>query len=185
MLDSLFEDIEPAFSSVCDKGEQLSVYLDGELALEQQSDLFAHLSTCNACRETMDAVLHFRRLSRQETLQVPASVDEAFFKRLAEQKNKADKLKVERAVDRAPLWKLQKPVSLGAAILATALVFVVGLLVPGQHQTVEAASFVSGEQEFVEFPEMEFMHEKTIYVFYPGLEVEASQAEEALAGDHL
>jgi len=185
MLDSLFEDIDPSFSSVCEKGEQLSVYLDGELPLEDQAELFAHLATCNACRETMDAVLHFRRISRQETLLVPASVDEDFFQRLAEHKNKTDKLKVERAVDRSPLWRLQKPVSLGAAILATALVFVVGLLAPAQTQTVEAALFVSGEQEFVEFPEMEFMHEKTIYVFYPGLEVEASQAEEALANEHL
>lgn len=177
MIDPLFDNILPLASEFCDQEENLTLYLDGELPFDAQAELFAHLAFCSACREAMDATLHFRRLSRQESMPVPVSVDEAFFKRLAEQKNRSDKLKVERAVDRSPLWRMKKPVSLGAAIVATVLIFTVGLLVPAEHQVVEAAALVSAEQEFVEFPEMDYLREKTVYVFYPGLEVEATQSD--------
>ena len=158
--------------------EKLNLYVDGELGLEQQAPLFSHLAVCAQCRQQLDSVLHFRRLSRQETISVPPGVDDVFLKRLQKQKGLGNQ--IDRAADRRPLWQSKRTVSLRGGIILAASIFIAGLLYP--TSTVSdplTRGIVIGQDESVEFTDSELMEGKrnTVYVFYPGLTVEASHIE--------
>ncbi len=166
--------------------EALNLYVDGELPLDQQAALFGHLAACPACRRTLDSVLSFRRWSRQEPLGVPPALDDAFFKRLAE--HKARHTRIDRAADRRPLWQAQAPVTLRAGLTIAIVVFLLGLFVPSNLQPVPARFAVIGEEELVELPAVaasEPGRVEPLYVFYPGLTIEASKTEEPAPGESL
>jgi anti-sigma factor RsiW len=151
--------------------EELNLFLDGELPLERQGELYAHLSRNIEARSFMDQVLLFRRMSRQEYLEVPPAVDESFFAKLDALKSSGER--VDRFLEREPLWNSRKPVSLRAAIAAVVAVFMVGWLLPlagDEGQT----SFIAQEEERVLFdmPQTRVM-QSYIYVFEPGLTIEA------------
>ena len=156
--------------------EALTLYVDGELALEEQPALFAHLATCAACRRTLAGVLEFRRLSRQETIAVPPAVDDAILGRLAKRKTALER--VDRAADRRPLWQARAPVSLRAAAVVALVVFCLGLLLPHPATPPPPSpptSEVTVEEERVRFQERVRVAE-AVYVIYPGLTIEAFKA---------
>ena len=163
-------------SCIGEMEEALNCYVDGELAFQRQAALFAHLSRCEHCRRTLDALMHFRRIGRQEHLDVPPAADDAFFKRLA--RHKATSARVDRVADRRPLWQRRTPVSLGAAVAVAVLLFVTGVLVPVQEVVYRVQPIIEGQQERVEFAEPVRYRHEMVYVFYPGLTVEAVKAEE-------
>ncbi len=155
--------------------EALNLYLDGELSAEMQPLLFAHLSACDTCRRRFDAVLRFRQMSRQEYLVVPPSVDDAFFEKLAQHRTMS--LRVDRAADRRPLWNLRAPVTLRSALLVAIVLFFIGVMLPGSTTPENASSGkVMGEEERVEFADLELTPRRleAVYVFYPGLTIEAN-----------
>ena len=156
--------------------EALTLYVDGELAFEHQPALFAHLVECAHCRHVLDGVMKFRRISRLEHLSVPASVDDAFFKRLDQ--HKAGSRRVDRAAERKPLWQARTPVSLRLGMMAAGVIFLLGLFIPLRAAEDNRVYQVAGEEERVEFPEPVRLHREAVYVFYPGVTVEASKAEE-------
>lgn len=163
--------------------EALHSFIDGELPVVDQSTLFGHLAGCESCRQELEGVMKFRRMSRVETLTVPPSIDAALFKRL--QKHKAIMKKIDRAADRRPLWNTRTAVSLRAMVITAMLVFLTGLLFPGNHEISNSAGhvhepvygaygIVTGADEFIEFADLDIRSStSTIYVFYPGLTVEA------------
>jgi anti-sigma factor RsiW len=151
----------------------LNHYVDGELPFQEQPALFAHLSTCAACRRTLEAVLAFRRMSRQEPLAVPPAADDAVFRRLDQVKQRTER--VDREAERRCLWTARAPISLGAAAMVAVVLFVVGLLVPMQLDEVDPSAFVSTDMERVE---VEPAPAQAVYVFYPGLTVEATKLED-------
>ena len=156
--------------------EALNLYVDGELPLEAQPALFAHLARCEGCRHALAGVLEFRRLSRQEPIAVPPAADDAIMGRLAKRKSALER--VDRAADRRPLWQARAPVSLRAAAAVALVVFCLGLLIP--HRAAPPApptSEVQGEEERVRFQEQERVRvAEAVYVIYPGLTIEAFKA---------
>ena len=108
--------------------EDLNLFLDGELPFQKQSDLYAHLAESPSSRSFMDMVMLFRRMSRQECIELPPVADERFFQRLAEVK--ASNERFDRVEDRKPLWNTRRLVSVRTAIAAAVVIFTVGLLVP-------------------------------------------------------
>jgi anti-sigma factor RsiW len=158
--------------------ERVQLYLDGEMPFSEQPALFAHLAVCDACRRTMDGVLTFRRMSRQEFLHVPPAADDVFFERLAQLKQRSDR--VDRAAERRPLWHARRAVSLRSAVLTAIVVFMVGVFLPANTPEESAAVFVEIEEELVEFPAFQFpFREPTaVYVFYPGLTIEAPKSDD-------
>lgn len=152
--------------------EELNLFLDGELPLERQSDLYAHLAETPESRSFMDMVMLFRRMSRQEFIELPPAADERFFERLAEVK--ASNERFDRVEDRKPLWNTRKPVSVRTAIAAVVVVFTVGLMLPysADNETI----FIAQEEERVYFdmPQTRVM-QSYIYVYEPGLTIEAEQ----------
>ncbi len=154
--------------------DALHQYLDGELSFARQPDLFAHLSDCCECRRMMESVMHFRRMSRQEYLALPPSADEAFFERLAHQKERG--ARVDRESDRRPLWDSSRAITLRSALFMAAAVFLIGLLVPMPSRTDYGAPLIQLEVERVKFNPVRFRsQESVIYYWYPGLEVIADR----------
>lgn len=151
----------------------LNEYVDGELPMEAQPRLFAHLATCAPCRRTLEAVLAFRRMSRQEPLAVPPAADDAVFRRLDHVKQRTER--AGRNAQQRSLWTAPTPLSLGAAAMVAAVLFVVGLLLPMQLEEPPSAPLVSAGMERVEF---DSTPAEAVYVFYPGLTVEATKLDE-------
>ena len=151
--------------------EELNLFLDGELPLERQGGLYAHLSEDREAQAFMDHVLLFRRMSRQEFLEVPPAVDESFFARLDALKSSGER--VDRFLEREPLWNSRKPVSLRVAIAAVLGVFMVGWLLPIAGGS-QGTAFIAQEEErvFFDIPQTRVM-QSYIYVFEPGLTIEA------------
>lgn len=161
--------------------EDLNLYLDGELPIERQESLFEHLATCSDCRARMDSVMEFRRLSRQEYITVSPQVDDAFLERLARLKKSNDRY--DRTEDRRPLWNARQSVSVGTAVLAITAVFVIGLMLPVAGDPGTAEPTVQYVEERVEFEDVPpEIRESPIYVFVPGLTVEAYRQDEATPG---
>lgn len=152
--------------------ERLHGYLDGELDLDAQGPLFGHLADCEYCRTSMDSVISFRRVAREEYIAVPQSADEAFFDRLAEVKERTDR--VDRVGDREPLWQARRSVSLGTTVLMAACLFILGLYLP--RVSVDESTFGAiGEQETVDLEGPIFGVMNTVYVITPGVTVESAR----------
>ena len=151
--------------------EELNLFLDGELPMERQGAVYAHLADSIESRSFMDQVMLFRRISRQEYLEVPPSVDEAFFARLDRLKSSGER--VDRFLEREPLWRTRRPVSLGTAIAAVVVVFMVGWFLPYADQG-QQTGFIAQEEERVLFDVQQTrVMQSYIYVFEPGLTIEA------------
>ncbi len=157
--------------------EALNLYVDGELSFAAQPALFAHLAACERCRRVLASTMEFRRMSRQEVLSVPAAVDDAFFRRLEQLKRR--EARVDRFADRRPLWQTRSRVSLRAAATAAMALFFVGLLFPRQAGEPRATPLVEGRQERVELAPAAAPVGEAVYVFYPGLTVEAARIDAA------
>lgn len=157
--------------------EDLNLYLDGELSADREAALFAQLSKDDELRSLMDSVLLFRRMSRQEYIALPPSADDRFFQRLAEVKVGVSK--IDRIQDREPLWNTRRPISVKSAVAAVAAVFIVGLSLPMTGDGL-TTSFLAQEEErvFFDAPETRVL-QSYIYVFEPGLMIEADKSESA------
>jgi len=170
-------DLESRTPCVGGKLDALHAYLDGELPIREQSALFEHLASCTACRRTMDSVLAFRRMSRQEYLALPPSADEAFFERLAHFKKLSDQH--DRHEDRKPLWNARRSISLRAAVFLAAVVFVIGLILPMPARTEYATALIQMEVERVQFePSDSVVLVSHLYHILDGPTVEADRSDE-------
>jgi len=184
-MNNTFHHTEPP-AAPCDPQleEALSLYLDGELSFEEQPVLFAHLAACDPCRRTLAATMDFRRMSRQEVVSVPAAVDDTFFQRLDQLKHRTDRL--DRSADRSPLWNSRTPVSLRTATAAALVLFLVGFFFPQQvAESGDASISVEGVEERVEFSPASQYRSEAVYVFYPGLTVEAPRDAASSATEPL
>lgn len=157
--------------------ETLHLYVDGELPAGEQAALFAHLSSCAECRSLLESVLQFRRMVRLEKTAVPPAADDAFFQRLAEHKERRPEAESGSHRRRARRRWTAPVAAAAAAFLLFAAAF--NLTSPPQ-----GSPLVVGEEEQVELPEQAFAKRpaiadrQAIYVFYPGLTVEAPRTQE-------
>jgi anti-sigma factor RsiW len=144
--------------------ELLNLYVDGELPLDRQSELFAHLAESRDARLQFNALMDFRLATRMDAIAVAPAVDEALFRRIDGLRANAQRT-AQRAEDRRPFRALRHRVTVGAALVAVAFVLVLGALVPGPPPP-ETVRIVPVE------------HAEPVYVIYPGLTVE----DETLVG---
>jgi hypothetical protein len=57
--------------------EQISQFIDGELELRMQVDLFRHLSVCAACQMRIDGSVRLKEAIRNERIPYPRELDDA------------------------------------------------------------------------------------------------------------
>lgn len=143
----------------CDKTtqEMLTMYADGVLPAGQQGALFNHLSSCQDCQRVLEGVLSFRRWSRVEALAIPPNVDDRIFAKLDKIRNR----KPNAVVDPS-LWDSKMSMTFKTWLFAAMLVFAFGISV---QSALAPTADISGEGQVAEV--------EPIYVFYPGVTVEA------------
>ena len=150
--------------------EDLDLYLDGELGSSREADLFRHLSGCVSCREHLNGVLAFRRILRDEYVDVPPWADDRLLTRIEEHRNKLQR--TARLHARDSLWAVQTTVSVRSLVLAAGIFLVSLALLVGL--TDGGSGYVYFEQESVQF-DRPVPRPSEVYVFYPGLIVEAER----------
>lgn len=159
---------------VCESLEAaLNLFLDGEMPIDEQPELYTHLAGCASCRRYLDSMLFVRRAIRDEHLTVPPIVDETFFERLAAHKEVVSH--AHHRLERRARRREQLPVVGRVVTLAMLVVIIVGGVVSGTLDAGDTSAAVIGEEELVNFPiENRTVREPSaVYVFYPGLTVEA------------
>lgn len=139
----------------------LNLYVDGELPLDRQGELFAYLAESRAARVQFSALMDFRLATRVDANPVAPAVDEALFQRIDELR--AVPLR-NRAEDRQPFRALRRRVTVGTALALVALVIAVGALLPGPAP-IETVRIVPVE------------HAEPVYVLLPGVTVEDDTLE--------
>ena len=149
-------------------------YVDGELSGDGQAGLFRHLAECADCRATLESVLAFRRFSRSEPMHVPPTCDAALMARLDVLKRRD-----EERVDSGSLWDRTMHVGMGRAAAAVIGVFLLGAGLARPTNEIPLAPNISVGQESVEFrPAGTYWRVEPVYVFYPGVTVEAEKQVE-------
>ena len=150
--------------------ERLNLFLDGELDDTRESALFAHMAACATCRQKLNAVLEFRRLIRDEHIEVPSWTDDRLFRRL--EKIRPVNSSPDRHRDRS-FWTRKTTVTVRAAVLLLLLAASVSVVFDRRlHET--PVGRVAGTQEFVDFGTRS-ARLTPVYVFYPGLVIEESR----------
>ena len=109
--------------------EQTSLFIDGELSMSDQVDLFKHLAVCTECQLFLDSLLKWKEIQRRESVQFPAEIDEAVLSGI--EQGDAVRRDLPRRNERIPsFWgkRITLPVPMALAVGA-ALVIAVALLI--------------------------------------------------------
>ena len=96
--------------------EQVSALIDHELKDEETEMLFVHLSTCRACRRSLQSVLDLRSdLGEQVSPMAPKELDERMLKVMSIPK----RLEADRKPVRGHVWtrRISIPLPIAAAIM--------------------------------------------------------------------
>jgi anti-sigma factor RsiW len=144
--------------------ELLNLYVDGELPLDRQGELFAHLAESREARLLFNALMDFRLATRMDAISVAPAVDEALFRRIDGLRANVQR-NAQHAEDRRPFRALRRRVTVGAALAVVVFMLALGALLPGPPP-VETVRIVPVE------------HAEPVYVIYPGVTVE----DETLVG---
>lgn len=150
--------------------QELDLYLDGELPLSRESSLFRHLSDCSECRDYLNGALAFRRISREEFLEVPPWADDRLLARIENIRQMEEQ--TARLHARDSLWSARATISVRSLVLVFGAVLLSAVLLSGLGE--ESPGYVVIEQERVRFDQTRSIVSE-VYVFYPGLTVEAER----------
>lgn len=159
----------------------LTEYVDGELSFDEQPGLFVHLAACADCRRTLESVMAFRRIVREEHLTVPPAADDAFLRRLNEHQRVTGP--AARTAADVP-WTRHGLVSVRTLVVVALVVFLVGLFAPMSVSSDHSPlAWVEMREERVHWGGDEAGRGQAVYVFYPGVTVEAPRYEAVPADD--
>jgi anti-sigma factor RsiW len=101
----------------------LNLYVDGELPLDRQGELHAHLAGCAACRVQFNALMAFRLAVRQDALALAPAADERFLARIDALRRTRGEARPDRA---RPRRLIRDRVKTQGLTLAAVLAVVVG-----------------------------------------------------------
>jgi anti-sigma factor RsiW len=101
--------------------EFINLYIDNQLGDRESAELFAHLGTCEACREFMKATMRVRSyIAGQELAEVPSALD---YRVLASVRREAAAVREKKSWF-APVWftRISIPLPAAASIIFLAIV---------------------------------------------------------------
>ncbi len=161
----------PGCQSSSDCSDDLDLFLDGELPPERESKVFLHLARCEACRRYLNSVLSLRRIMREESIEIPPWADDHLLARIDRQRKAGERS--ARLHESGPLWSTGATVSVRVAMVVMFLAVLSALLLTRPRG--DDAVYVLVEQERVLFDERSNVDGTEVYVFYPGLTIEAER----------
>lgn len=172
--------------SMCESlDEKLNLFVDGELPIVDQAAMFKHLAECERCRHYFDGLLTLRRMMSEEVIKVAPAQDEAFLRRLAKYRSAVQPSK--KRVERRRQIRRMTPVAGRAAVGAAVVLLVLTSLMPSPQTDVVLSEHVFGEEELVNFGATTAPNRDrgAVYVFYPGLTIEAENEVETTTPETL
>lgn len=107
--------------------ELVSRFVDGELELRLQSELFGHLASCSACQELVDALVRLKAVIKRERVQYPQELDEAILGGILRSGPGAAAAAVESALP-ASGWRRRVTAPLHVAVPVVIVIILAGIL---------------------------------------------------------
>ena len=153
------------------RNQDLDLFLDGELPGLREARLFQHLHECAACREYLSGALEFRRTSRDESFGVPLWADDKLIARVEAHSRLVQKK--TRLHTRDPVWSASTTVSVRTLLLLCG--FIIATTYWSTRPADPETAQVYVEQEQVTQKEWWHQAATEVYVFYPGLTIEADR----------
>jgi hypothetical protein len=111
----------------CEEMEyKINLFIDNELDIEEQPELFKHLAGCKECNTFLNTGLKFRKVAKKEEIIYPEILDERILSRLsfkhAEEK-KEKSLKMKKS-----FWTFRLAIPVPALIVILILTILISLL---------------------------------------------------------
>ncbi|NNE47634.1 MAG: hypothetical protein HKN37_13350 [Rhodothermales bacterium] len=156
--------------SPCSESD-VDLYLDGELPASREADLFRHLSTCSSCRDCLNSVLSLRRIHGEEYISVPPWADDALLARV-DKRRRAGRRTAQLHTNQS-IWSARTTVTIRSVLVVAGAVLVSAAYLTKQFASASGHVFV--EQEHVRFIDPIPPLRSEVYVFYPGLTIEADR----------
>lgn len=150
--------------------ESVDLYLDGEFPLEREAQLFRHLASCSACRTHLNGVLAFRRVSREEYIEIPPWADDELLVRIDARRRARER--TSQLHTSQSLWSASTTVTVRSLVLVVAAVVLSAVLFV---ERIPSTGRIIVEQERVQFGNADTAPGSEIYVIYPGLTIEAER----------
>jgi anti-sigma factor RsiW len=107
--------------------EQINQFIDGELGMRQQADLFRHLAACTACQTLIDGLVRMKEDIRKEQIPYPQELDDAILGQLLRDNQKSRKLFRELKL-RDRMWNRQVSAPLRFVASVAVIIIVAGIL---------------------------------------------------------
>ena len=125
--------------------EQTNLFIDGELSMTAQIELFKHLAQCVECQTFIDAMVRIKDARWKEEIPYPPELDEMILSKL--DSRKAEPAAVQSPVyQKIPFWKKRiafpLPIAVSMCVLIIAISFIIdGLFIriPPAQQTTPAS----------------------------------------------
>jgi anti-sigma factor RsiW len=156
--------------SLCSETD-VDLYLDGELPASREADLFRHLSICSWCRDCLNSVLSLRRINGEEYIVVPPWADDALLVRV--DKRRREGRRTAQLHTNQSFWSTRTTVTIRSVIVVAGVVLVSAAYLT--NQLASSSAYVTVEQEHVRFIDPMPPLRSEVYVFYPGLTIEADR----------
>ena len=150
------------------------MFLDGELSQTVLPEFFGHLTACASCRDLMNAMMDFRRMSRHGAIHVPPQADEAILSSLEHAKKRSNQR--DRYYERRPLWQAQARMSLATCVILALAFFFSGIKVAydvNVGRPLQPLQTQQAPEPFTTETRLGFN-----YVWHPGLVVESAHLPE-------
>jgi hypothetical protein len=103
--------------------EQVSLFMDNELAPGAQTQLFDHLANCPDCHLFLDSIMKFKSIKHEEEIAFPEEIDQNLFDKIKEREYVYTLGKHGLEI-KAPFWKRRIAFSLPAFTAITAAIII-------------------------------------------------------------
>jgi predicted anti-sigma-YlaC factor YlaD len=110
--------------------EQINQFIDGELEMRPQVELFQHLAVCAGCQSLIDALMRMKEAVRNERIPFPSELDDAILGQILGRTAVPHALhREERRRER--IWNRQISIPIHLAASFAIIIIAAGLLLGG------------------------------------------------------
>jgi hypothetical protein len=107
--------------------EEINQFIDGEMDMRRQVELFQHLAGCTTCQSFIDAMVRIKEASRNERFPYPADLDDAVLGDILS-RSSAPLQRRDQPERKSRFWNQRIALPLPLAASFTAIIVAVGIL---------------------------------------------------------
>jgi len=107
--------------------EQINQFIDGELEMRPQVELFQHLAICAGCQSLIDAMMRMKEAVRNERIPFPSGLDDAILGQILS-RTSAPLVMQREEKHRGRVWNRQVSIPVHLAASFAVIIIAAGLL---------------------------------------------------------